>query len=311
MTENGGRPSTEEFFRLVEEALADRDFASLDEAQRAVDAVSDRYNRTPQAELCGLSPLQVQRLLSADWRSPGSALLLDESLALEALHDARTLHNARRFLRTLREAGGTRATKAGNLNRAFVGAMVEGLNWRPGFREELYRFNRVVNERDAFPLHVLRVLLQEAGLIARLKGAFHATRKAEDLLSGARAGELLALLFRTHFRRLNLAYLDGAAEAPEFQDTVGFTLHRLGALPPRWRRAEEMVEDILLPSVREAIPVRGGWDPAALILRTRLLDPLEGLGLVELREEPGEHPYLPVRRYRKAPLFDRFLRFEV
>lgn len=307
----GLRSPTDDVRRMVEEVLADGDFDSLEALQRATDAAVGRYNLTPQAELLGLSPIQVQRLLWADWESSDADVHLDSTLELETLGGARTLVSARRFLGALVDAGGTRATKAGNLNRKFVAEMVERLVWRAGFREDLHRWNEVVNEQDAFPLHVLRVLLQEAGLLALRKGTFRATRMAERLLAAERAGQLLALLFRTHFRVLNLAYLDGAAEAPGFQDCVAVALHRFGVLEPAWRTPEEMVGELLLPSVRSEIPVRGSYDPAALVLRTRLLDPLEGFGLAELRESPGPTPHLPTRHYRRAPLFERFLSFRV
>lgn len=298
-------------FRVVEEALAGGEFASLDEARRAVDDAVGRHNSTPRAELLGLSPDQVHRLLEAEWGEPGSAVRLDPTVELEALEHARTLVSARRFLRALQDDGGTRATRAGNLNRAFVAEMVEELSWRPGFREELRRWNKVVDEGDARPLHILRVLLEEAGLAALRKGTFRATGKARDLLAEERAGALFALLFRTHFRVLNLAYLDRAAPAPGFQDCAAVALYRFGALDPAWRTPAELVGQLLLPAVRDQIPIRAGWDPAALILQTRLLDPLEGFGLAELRESPGPTPHLPTRRFRRTPLFGRFLGFRV
>lgn len=305
------RSPTEEVFRVVEQVLADGDFESLDDLQRATDAAVGRYNLTPQAELLGLSPTQVQRLLWAKWGEPWSVVRLDPTLELEALGEARTLVSARRFLRDLQEGGGARATEAGNLNRKFVAEMIERLAWRPGFREDLYRWNKVINEGDAPPLHVLRVLLQEAGLLALRKRTFRVTRKAERLLSDDRAGELFALLFHTHFRVLDLAYLDRSAPAPGFQHCVAVALYRFGALEPAWRTREELVDELLLPSVLDQIPQRGGWDPAALILQTRLLNPLEGLGLADLRESPGPTTHLPIRHYRRTPLFDRFLEFRV
>lgn len=305
------RSPTAEVFRIVEQVLADGDFESLDDLQLATDAAVHRYNLSPQAELLDLSPIQVQRLLWAEWGEPGSVVRMDSTLELEMLGEARTLVSARRFLRNLQEAGGTRATEAGNLNRKFVAEMVERLAWRPGFREDLHRWNKVINEGDAPPLHILRVLLQEAGLLALRKGIFRVTRKAERLLSDHRTGELFALLFHTHFRVLNLAYLDRSAPAPEFQHCVAVALYRFGALEPAWRTREELVDELLLPSVLDQIPERGGWDPAALILQSRLLDPLEGFGLADLRESPGPTPHLPIRHYRRTPLFDRFLEFQV
>ena len=69
-------------------------------------------------------------------------------------------------------------------------------------------------------------MLELAGLVRRRKGAFQATRKARELLEPGRAGELFTLLFRTHFRTFNLAYVDRAPEAPEFQRTIAFSLYR-------------------------------------------------------------------------------------
>lgn len=288
---DGPSPS-DQVFRLLERAIRERPDVSL-------------------AELGGLSPLQVWRLLSADWEGEGSAVWLDEGLELEDMEGARTVHNARAFLGALLETDGTRATSAGNLNRAFVEAMVERLAWRPGFVEDLREWTRVLNEADVRPLHTLRVVLELAGLVRRTKGAFRATRRAERLLPPEAAGRLLALLFRTFFRELNLAWLDRANEAHAFQETVAFALYRFGVVAGEWRSPEELAGELCLPSVRDAVPAGERHDSLALILEMRFLDPLEGFGLAELREECGESRRLPRRFYRKTKLFGWFLDFEV
>jgi hypothetical protein len=271
----------------------------------------DAYNRRGQADMGGLSPVQVQRLLSSGWEGEGGAVRLTEDLGLPELAGARILHNARAFLAALREEDGTRATSAGNLNRKFVQAMVERLAWRPGFVEDLRRWNKVVNEEDAWPLHRLRLLLDLAGLVTRRKGRFRATRRSELVTADDRAGALFALLFRSHFRTLNLAYLDGAPEAPGFQETIAYTLYRFGVVGDAWRSPEELAAGLLLPTLRERLEEEPPPDPAPLILRTRLLGPLEDFGLADLREEPGEQRWETRRFYRKTALFDRFLRFEL
>jgi len=48
-----------------------------------------------------------------------------------------------------------------------------------------------------------------------------------------------------------------------------------------------------------------------LKLDLRVLDPLVGFGLLEDPALPGENPWLPIIEYRRTPLFDRFLRFEL
>lgn len=305
-----GRGPADAILREALELLG-REPESLEELQSAVGAASEAYNRRPQEELGGLSPLQVQRLLSSDWAAPGGALSLDEGLPLETLAGARTLLNAREFLRALRDAGGTRATAAGNLNRKFVAAMVEEMTWPAGFSEGLYEYNKVVNEEDAFPLHVVRLLLDLAGLIKRRKGAFSVTRRGEKLLDETRAGELFARLFRVQFRKMNLGYLDRAPEVPGFQQTVAYSFYHFGRAGVAWSKPAALAPAVILPAVQEQIPRAEYVDYGGLILETRLLRPLERFGLVESREVPGRLPRFPGHEYRKTPLYDRFLLFRL
>ncbi len=210
------------------QVLAERGPASLAELRAVAGDTVDAYNRRPQAELGGLSPGQVQRFLDADWEDRDGAIAIADDLSHDELAGAQLLVNARTFLEAVAGDGGVRTTTAGNLNRAFVGRMLEGLVWPEGFLENVRRWNKVINEDDVRPLHVLRILLYQARLLRRWKGTFRVTKHAESLLGEERAGELYAVLFRIHFRRFNLAYLDMVAETYEFQHTIG-----LLALPLR------------------------------------------------------------------------------
>ncbi|CAN5205722.1 hypothetical protein BH18GEM1_BH18GEM1_18400 [soil metagenome] len=284
----------------------------------ARDAV-DAHNRRPQEELGGLSPRQVQRLLDADWENPDGAVVVADDLPPGDLVDIRLLANARTLLKAVSQDGGVRMTTAENLNRAFVERMLEAMAWPEGFREEVRRYNKVINEHDVWSLHVLRILLYEAGLLRRWKGTLRATRRAEALLAEEQGGELYALLFRIHFRRFNLAYLDRIPETYEFQHTIAFSLYCFGQVGEGWRRAEDFAESLVLPVVREALPPQALYDPLSILVETRLLRPLTGFGLTEERlGEPGDGgeaaaaplpSILTVRRYRKTALFDRFLTF--
>ncbi|HEX5829563.1 MAG TPA: hypothetical protein VFY16_01205, partial [Gemmatimonadaceae bacterium] len=124
------------------------------------------------------------------------------------------------------------------------------------------------------------------------------------------AGALLASLVRTHFRRLDLAYLDGLEHAPAFQLGIGFTLHQFGRVGSEWRKARDLVGALVLPSIRRELPVHPSFDAHALMLETRFLRPLVAFGLAEAREAPREADELLAHPlYRKAPLFDRVVRF--
>jgi hypothetical protein len=109
-----------------------------------------------------LSRPQIARLLQDDW-SGGGVVRLRQDLVLEQVDAAPTLHNARAFLALLAEEDGLGATQSGNLNRAAVGLLLERLRWPEGYLEELHRYNKVIDERDAWMLHRLRVLRPLSG----------------------------------------------------------------------------------------------------------------------------------------------------
>jgi hypothetical protein len=293
--------------QAVQELLRRNPNASLDEINAALEARNREYNRRPQPELGGLSPEQMQRLISDDWSGDG-VVRLNTSLPLEMLGDSPTLYNARLLLRMLVERSSVRATVAGNLPRSVVAEFRDRLRLPPDLPAEYLTGAR--NEEDVFPLHVVRVLLDLAGLIKRRKGAFSATRRGSDLLADERAGELFARLFETHFRTLNLGYLDRMlVDAPGFQHTIAYALYRFGRIDPGWASPATIAEAVVLDSVRMELPGSEYRDWAAAITEARLLRTLTRFGLAELRELPREGSLVGDREYRRTPLFEHFLSF--
>lgn len=300
--------SPPEVQRILAE-LARGEFADLAEAQAFLERRLMEYNTRPQAVLGGLSPLAAFELMDGDWVTSGP-LRLNTALAVADVLPADIFVNARTLLTAAAEAGSIKATAAGNLNRRFVREMLEACRWPARFVQSVWRVNKVVNERDVLPLHVLRLVLDLAGLLKRRKGAFTATGRGRKLLEEERAGDLYSVLFLTFFQRFNLGYLDRLPEVPGLQATVAFTLYRLRDACTSWVRPEALTEAVVLESVREEIPVHPMFDPADLVLETRILTPLVTFGLLERRDlEPGPLYHRPFE-VRKTTLYDRFLRFE-
>lgn len=101
------------------------------------------------------------------------------------------------------------------------------MHWRPGQKEDTIRFNKVLNEHDVRPLHIIRIICELARLVRRRKRKFLVTNKGQQLLGEQKAGELYTLLFRTFFRQFNLSYLDGLPECYGLQGTIAYSLYRL------------------------------------------------------------------------------------
>lgn len=306
------RDALDEVQYVLELTLAGHPQATADELNATIQGVMARRNERPQAELGGLSPAAVHALITADWVSAASAIRVEESLTLEELEPAFTLHHARLVLQMFGERNGVKATPKGNLPREFLTEFRERMR-QPAVRRAVLRWEpKVLNEIDLLSLHVPRLLLDVAGLIRKRKGAFVRTERGGRLAGDERAGELFATLLRAHFRAFNLGYLDGASDAPEFQQTIGYTCYQFGRMGPAWRTASALTEELLLPSIRQMLLADATYDVASLILETRFLRPLEGFGLAESREVPREPDELITRdAYVKTPLFDRMFAFRL
>jgi hypothetical protein len=203
------------------------EFDDLEEARAYLERAVAEYNRREQEELGGLSPEQTQRLLMGDWFTSG-ALRVNLGIAASEVCNADLLVNARTFLTAVQDAGGVRATAAGNLPRKFVAEMLERLRLPGGHLRDIREYNKVINEHKVFVVHSLRVVLEVAKLIRRTRGRFVLRPAGRELLPEAKAATLYLRLFRTVFREFSLAYLDSfGPEAPSLQHTVAFSLYRV------------------------------------------------------------------------------------
>ncbi len=292
-------------FEAIKRELGTRVFGSLEEVQAFLQQRVAQYNAAPQAELGGLSPAQMHELLTGDWQTTG--LLRLQPPPPDDVQRSPFVANAAILLSAASAKAGLKATAAGNLSRAVVREMVEQMRWPEYDREDFWHLNKVLNEEDVWPLHIVRLTLGTARLLRRRKGAFHATPRGRALAVAGEGGALLVHLFRTFFREINLAYLSrlGPEEQDPLQWRAALLFLRLVTADEGWRSPEEW--ERVLAHDRPPPPVIGGrpWSS----FQARWLRPLEWFGLLEGREVPGEFPQYPEREYRRTTLATTVLRF--
>lgn len=305
--ESGGPP---EGVQAILREMRSRRFATVAEARRHMERRMAEYNAAPQAELGGLSPARMQGLLSDDWEG-GGPLVLREDARLADLDGADLVWNARLLLGALEDAGGTRATAAGNLNRAFVGSLLERSRWPPDYLESLRAVSKVINEEQVYPLYRVRAVLQLAGLVRLTRGQFRVTRLGRELRAAERAGTLHVRLLRTFFRRFLPSMIDQFGVLPDLSRLAPFVLWRLRDIDAEWRDAGALAP-LLLPADAAArvVPENGDWDPCLSALRAEILDPLVEFGLLEADRPPWREVVERPARYRQAALFGRVVGFE-
>jgi hypothetical protein len=249
-----------------------------------------------QAWLDGLEPawtLLTFESLQALRHEPAAtrtAIRIANDLSCDETAGSPIARNTLILLRAAIAHGGLPLTATGNLTRAVVAKMCTLMAWPDYDQADAFRFNKVINEPDFLPLHVVRQLVQAASLVRVQHGKLVATPLGESLLSEARQRSLLAVLFHLAFWHMDLGYFGAGCSGPGPRKMPGLCFGHcrpapMNGNPPRTDTA------LHHPRAGDAFwcvgqkPLRhGGQNPPTAAL---------------------------VRVYRKAQLFDRLLAFAV
>jgi hypothetical protein len=235
------------------------------------------------------------------------AIRLEPGLTVTDLSGSAVVRGAKTLLRHAVDVGGLKLTATGNLSRSIVAEMLGVIEWPDYEREELLRFNKIMNESDLLPLHFLRVLMQATKMVRRHRGILVPTRLGKGILSREQDGALQAILFHIAFWHLNLGYFDRTPLAPWPQSDVGLVLWSLATAANVWLDRETLTR---LCTVPVSGVLESAWDFGSFAMEARILRPLLWFGLLEYRSERGTGS-VERHLYRKTSLFDRFVKFEV
>ena len=237
------------------------------------------------------------------------AIRLEPDLADAEISGSAVTANALILLRRAAETGGLKLTATGNLSRAVVEEMCGTIQSPDYDKDELFRFQKVINEPDFLPLHFIRILAQAAKLIRTYRGKLIPTPLGRRMLAAEQHGPLQALLFHVAFWHLNLAYFDRYSLDSWPLTQVGVILWSLSASAHDWLPRETLTRLCTTPVIGV---LESQWDFGSSAMEARILRPLVWFGLLESRTEPRSATEFVERRfYRKAPLFDRFVKFNV
>jgi hypothetical protein len=260
----------------------------------------------------GVPPLvYIQKLLIADWKQTDGPLRLAGDLPLSAFAEADFFNNLRVFLAALDANGGTPTTATGNLNREFVGLMFERLKLDRPYRNSIRTVCKVVNELDLWPLHLVRVIGECAGLVARRRKRFQLTKLGRSLLPDSQAGPLFRNVFIAYFRRFDLRYDCRMRDVPGIQQTISVVLWRLDELVEKNFPVRGLAVQVLLPGVMNQLrrAMTSEYDREDQIFAGYVLNPLRRLGLLETKGR-GEWPCVEVEDViRTTPLWRKFIQF--
>jgi hypothetical protein len=243
-----------------------------------------------------------------DEPSAGNQVIrLEPNLTQTDLSGSAVTRNVLLVLRLAADTGGLALTATGNLSRAVVAEMCEIIEWPDYDKQELFRFSKVINEPDFLPLHFVRVLAQATKLFRAQHGKLMPTRLGKSMLVEKRHGALQALLFHIAFWHLNLGYFDRNPIDSWPQSDVGVVLWSLSASANDWLDRETLTRLCTIPIIGV---LESTWDFGSSAMEARILRPLTWFGLLEYRSETGPGR-VDRHLYRKTPLFDQFVKFNI
>ena len=250
------------------------------------------------------------RALRAGIPPDNRALRVSSELGEEELAGSAFVANAMVLLCAVAKGGeGLRITSNGTLSLTSVARMRAAMTWPDMEATEHFRDRTKYRERDLWELHLLRRMVQEAGLIERGTRTFELTAPGCRMLDAGNWGALQALLFRLFFWHMDLSLFVGwlARRVPGRwpQNDIAVVLWALGGVADEWQNADTLAVSCTNPENPAPHGFRGR--PAMLFV-SRVLVPLCWFGVMEWREM---QEMFDVRRWRKTGLFDRLLSFNV
>ena len=210
-----------------------------------------------------------------------TTIRIANDLSADELAGSAVVRNTLILLRQAIESGGLPLTSTGNLSRAAVAKMRELIEWPHYDQADAFRFNKVINEPDFLPLHVVRLFAQAATLRAQ-RGKLVATPLGKSMLSNARQSSLPAILFHLVFWHMDLGYFGRGVLGSWPQADIGIVLWSLSVSAGDWQTSDKLTRLCTIP---ESAIRSGTWDRSAFALEARILRPLLWFGLLEYRSE--------------------------
>src|SRR2546430_16547135 len=169
-----------------------------------------------------------------------SAILIANDLSVGEIAGSPVARNTLILLGQAIERVGLPLTATGNMSRATVAEMCKLIEWPDYDQADAFRFNKVINEPDFLPLYVVRQLAQAATLVRVRRGKLVATPLGKSILSDAKRGSLLAVLFHLAFWRMDLSYFGRGLLGSWPRAEAGGVLWSLQVFVYYWQSAEEL-----------------------------------------------------------------------
>lgn len=213
---------TTDALAAIKQALAQQEFASLEEVNDFLQAFTQQRNQTGHPDFQGLSSHQMHLLLNRPFDAPD---ILEFNAQPPGVEEAPIMRLFKMLAEAIGDAG-LKATAMGNLPQKF--AREAALRyWGEDEYARRTRYGGINREEDFFDLHVARIVAEMAKLVRRIKGKFVLTATYRKVLKQGGLPSLYMTLFRCYVQEFNWAYRGRGDQHPFFQQSFAYTLYLL------------------------------------------------------------------------------------
>ena len=240
---------------------------------------------------------------------PGSVIRLARDLTPDEIGESVVASRIAILLRSAIEAPGLKLTATGNMSRGVVEEMTDRFAWPDFDKAKAFRFNKVVNEHDFFPLLFVRQIAEAMRFLRKSKGHVRASPLGRAALDDANLPALQALLFHATMWHVDLSDFGRGLHGRWPQGDAGVVLWSLSVAANDWQSPERLTRMCTIP-INSVLAAE--WDSSSMMMEARILRTLHWFGLLDYKQKEIEgSPFTERRFYRKTKLFDRFLAFDV
>ncbi|MEA2014767.1 MAG: SEC-C domain-containing protein [Thermodesulfobacteriota bacterium] len=211
----------QDVFDEVREAMADRNFDSIDEANAFLRTFMEGKNRKPAQSFLGISPEQMHRLLRHSYDDTSDILDFNTGLSPSEFQEIPVVKHVLIFLRALSECEPVKATKKGNMSLGFSKDLfdkmydIEKFPWLRGMR----------SEEEMGGILSLRHILTMCGWMKKRKGVFSLTKNGRTIVEEGFGGEHYLKLLKIFTTEFNWSFQDGFSELYIIQESFLFSLY--------------------------------------------------------------------------------------
>ncbi len=302
----------DEVMHALHEAQQDREFSSIEDANRFMQEFMIRQNTAPRDAFAGLSPAEMHSILSTPFDAAPIVTFADV-LSQDPVSPVTTIFRA---LADAIGEKGLKPTSTGNLPRNTVREISRAINGTDTFGTKDTQY-LIQKETDYFDLHITRLIAALAGLIRKYKGRFILTKKCRALLDRHGIGGIWPELFRAYAEKYNWAYSDGYGELYFMQRSFLYTLYLLHRFGSKERDGLFYANAFLtaFPAFLDEIPPRYSTSPDEIAISSylhRTIDRFAGFfGLAHVEKTEWKFSVDRIYMVRALPLLEDAIRFHV